>query len=199
MSTEEKLARAESYKQEGNEFFKCQKFNKAKSSYGKALAFVQGLPGSSRTLTGFEALGLEKSKSLGNELEARASELEKVIHQNLATCFIKLNNPIKAGEHCDKALKIDPNAWKAILRKGEAFALLKKYDEAKILFENALKLCNDDAGGSNSILKELGKLEKIFKAYEAKERKMYSGLFRSSRDNAIKTEEDQNSIKSDTA
>jgi len=194
MSVEEKLARAEAYKQEGNEFFKCQKFSKAKSSYGKALAFVQGLPGSSRTVTGFEALGLEKSKSLGHELETRASDLEKIIHQNLATCFIKLNKPINAVEHSDKALKIDPNAWKAMLRKGEALILLKKYDQAKSLLENALRLCTEDTGGSNLILKELKKIEKIFKAYEAKERKMYSGLFgaSSSDENAEMAVSDEN-------
>jgi hypothetical protein len=48
-----------------------------------------------------------------------------------------MGSPTEALGHCDKALRLDQagSAWKVRLRKGEAFLLLGRHDEALALFQ----------------------------------------------------------------
>lgn len=63
--------------------------------------------------------------------EATAADLEKVVHQNLAACYIRMENFQKAIFHANKAIALDGTAWKAMLRKGEAFMHIGDLDQAK--------------------------------------------------------------------
>ena len=71
------------------------------------------------------------------EEDAAAAKLELVCRQNMATCFLKMGSPSEAIKHCNKALKLDKDgtAWKAKLRKGEAYLQMGRHDDAKDIFE----------------------------------------------------------------
>lgn len=195
-SIAQKLSKAQAYKEEGNGFFKEGNFSRAKSCYGKCLAFVTGFPGSKRNQTGWEQFAPQVSGAIvaSEEEESMAAELEKVVHQNLAACFLKMENPQKTIFHCDKALKLDANAWKAYLRKGEAYIMMGSLDEAKeylqvlfspvlltllISFQTALSHATEPAH-EKAINREIIKLNNLLKAYKQKEKKKYRGMFSAS-------------------
>lgn len=111
-----KLVQAGKYKDTGNTLFKEGKYKRAISKYSTVMAFTTGLPGSKRGLhEGMAQVASQNSlsKSVTFEEEACAVELEKTAHQNIATCYLKLNDPRKAIEHCNKAIALDASAWKA--------------------------------------------------------------------------------------
>mmetsp|Transcript_11924 Transcript_11924/g.19406 ORF Transcript_11924/g.19406 Transcript_11924/m.19406 type:complete len:145 (-) Transcript_11924:475-909(-) len=138
---QDKLDKAEEYKRAGNAFFKEGNFSRAKSNYGKCLAYCTGLPGSERSKTGYEGFQTQKVNphivTCTNEEDAAAAKLELICHQNIATCFLKMSSPSEALMHCEKALKLDVNgsAWKARMRKGEAYMQQGRNDDAKAIFE----------------------------------------------------------------
>ena len=135
-----KIETAIRYKEDGNSFFKEEKYSKAKSKYGTALAYITGFPGSKRNQTGYESLANQAIRQVlaTDEEETAAAELELILQQNIAACYLKMNNPQSAIVHCNKALALDANAWKAKLRKGEALTMKESFDEAKVILEEAL-------------------------------------------------------------
>lgn len=80
---------------EGNEHFKKGDFKKAKSCYGKVLAFTRGLPGSTRGMEGMVEMAAKKSSGVESvvtiEEDQQAVELEVIAQTNMATCFLKLD------------------------------------------------------------------------------------------------------------
>jgi len=62
------------------------------------------------------------------------------LHANLAACYVQLYEPKKVLENCEAALKLSPNHVKALLRRGQAFEALEKYELALAAFERALQL-----------------------------------------------------------
>jgi tetratricopeptide (TPR) repeat protein len=138
ISVSSKIERALALKDEGNNFFKEGRYSKAKSCYGKCLAYITGFPGSKRNQTGWEQMAAQSvpvADMATDEEEIIAADLEKVIHQNIAACFLKMETPQKAVTHADKALALDKRAWKAMLRKGEAYMMMGSLDEAKNQFQ----------------------------------------------------------------
>lgn len=132
----QKINKAQELKEEGNKYFKEEKYSKSKSKYGMALAYITGFPGSKRSQTGWESLAYQSSGSIlaTDEEENLATELEIILQQNIATCYIKMNDPQKVIYHANKALTLNPNSWKAMLRKGEALLMKESFDEAEVLF-----------------------------------------------------------------
>lgn len=132
-----KINKAKELKELGNFFFKEQKYSKAKSKYGMALAYITGFPGNKRSQTGWESLAYQSSKDClaTDEEEIEATNLEVILQQNLSTCYIKLNDPKTAMIHCNKALHLNPNSWKAMLRKGEIYLMKESFDEAESILQ----------------------------------------------------------------
>jgi tetratricopeptide (TPR) repeat protein len=174
---EQLLHRAEELKEEGNHYFKQSLFSNAKSSYGKALAYVKGIPGSKRTVTGFEQIAPSTTPPLSKELDESAKELEKILYQNIATCYLKLNKPNDAISNCNKALQIDANSWKALLRKGQANIALNDYERARELLDKAISECDNDASAIATIQREFTNIENLNRKYDAQERKKYASMF----------------------
>ncbi len=54
---------------------------------------------------------------------------------NMSQCFLKLNSYSKAIEQAEKALKIDENHYKCLLRKAKSFALLGDFKTSLKFFE----------------------------------------------------------------
>jgi len=113
-SIEDRIAQGEEYKRKGNELFKLGKYKSAISKYGTVLAYIRGLPGSKRGLDGVAAMVNTSNgeQEVTPEQEQDTNELEKVTLQNIATCHMKLLNNRDALDFCNKAIKLDPKAWK---------------------------------------------------------------------------------------
>jgi tetratricopeptide (TPR) repeat protein len=174
----QKIETATRYKEDGNRFFKEEKYSKAKSKYGTALAYITGFPGSKRNQTGYESLANQTIRPVlaTEEEEIAAAELELILQQNIAACYLKMQNPQSAIVHCNKALALDSNAWKAKLRKGEALTMKESFGEAKIILEDALNSTSNPTS-IQAIKLALKKRNVEVKRAEAEEKKRFKAMF----------------------
>lgn len=140
-----KLEMALHFKELGTALFKNCDYKKAIVNYGKAVAFTKGLPGSKRGLEGMGAMAANSStiEPISEENDQKAIDLELISLTNIATCYLKLNEPRKALEFCEKALITSENAWKAMLRKSEALTMMRNYELAREILANALAVAPD--------------------------------------------------------
>ena len=132
--------------------------------------------------------GKANTELISEEMEDLSNKIEKLCHQNVSASYLKLAAQTNTAEDiekfarnalksCNKALEIDANSWKALLRKGEAYVLMNSPDEAKTCLTNALSLCGDDEAAKTNIKKEMIKVEKLYKKFEVKEKKMAAAMF----------------------
>jgi tetratricopeptide (TPR) repeat protein len=182
-TTEGKIEGAKRLKDEGNELFKQQLFKKANVSYFKALAFTKGLPG--RPVVGKEpmaqlAASHSNSSPLTPEQIDAVNELEVVLKTNLATCYVKLEDGNKALQYANEALEIKANAWKTLLRKGEALQLLKFHEKSIEAFDAATALAPDDSART-SINKAKTKTLQMMKTENNKQKKAFANIFEKER------------------
>ncbi|KAG9395269.1 TPR repeat [Carpediemonas membranifera] len=63
-----------------------------------------------------------------------------IYYSNRAACYLKLMEYRLAEQDCEKALEIDPNAVKALLRMGRAQFLTKRYHKSLDTFQKAAAL-----------------------------------------------------------
>jgi stress-induced-phosphoprotein 1 len=108
------MTAAEIDKHEANDLFKQGKISEAIKLYTSALG---------------KTADDEKGKAVRADL-----------HANLAACYVQLYEPKQVLDNCEKALKLQPNHVKALLRRGQAYEALEKYQKALEDFERALQL-----------------------------------------------------------
>jgi FK506-binding protein 4/5 len=112
--------------------------------------------------------------------ENRATEIETAALTNIAMCYLKLKEPKKAIEFCQKALKTNPAAWKAALRKSEAQSMMGNFELARSTITDALSMA-PDAPSKSAILKEREKQTVLEResniASSAKQKKAFSKMF----------------------
>lgn len=173
-----KLAVATDYKNKGNAYFKEGKYNKAIVNYSKALAYTKGLPGRKEGLEGVGSMAADAitGEKITPEVEKDVSNLEVVLKTNIATCYIKTSNGIKALEVIREALAIRPTAWKSLMRKAEATILIGDYDKANTILDEASANGPDESGivAINAVRERALKLSK--KA-DAKQKKAFGKIF----------------------
>lgn len=175
-----KIDTAIQYKNKGNEFFKNGTYKKAIVNYSTALAFTKGLPGRKQGLEGVSQMAMNESKSSGEQIspeqDEAVSDLDVVIKTNIATCHMKLNDPVKSLEVIREALTLNPTAWKSMLRKAEATLMINDPEKAvKILSEATTNAPDEAAHTAIQKLKE--KAQKTIKQQEAKQRKAFGNIF----------------------
>lgn len=112
--------------------------------------------------------------------EKKAIELETAALTNIAMCYLKLGEPRKTIEFCQKALTTNPSAWKSILRKSEAQAIMGNYDSARSTLNEALQMAPDPASKS-AVMKEREKQISAEREANiisnAKQKKAFSKMF----------------------
>lgn len=180
-----KIDRAKGYKDEGNEYFKNGKFKKAIVYYSRALAFTKGLPGRTGGMDEMSRMASNASNQsapqISQEDNALVEELEVVLKNNIATCYIKLEDPENAMKAANEALALRPKHWKSVLRKGEAKTLYGDYESAISLLTEALSLAPDEAS-SKAILKSRDNATKLDKNATKKQKTAFKGLFEKDRE-----------------
>jgi len=87
-----------------------------------------------------DAITLYQKALLRTTDDEKGQAVKADLHANLAACYVQLYEPKKVLENCEAAIKISPNHVKALLRRGQAYEALEKYQLALDDFEHALKL-----------------------------------------------------------
>ena len=70
--------------------------------------------------------------------------MEKVLHLNLAQCFIKLETWDKAIEHCTTVLQMDPKNPKALYRRAYCYDKMQDTERCSEDLRVVLQLIPDD-------------------------------------------------------
>jgi len=142
------------YKEDGNGLFKGQRFKGAISKYEKALEWID----------------VDFSD---DELLKKKQELTISVNNNMALICSKKKDWSAATEHATKALDVEPNNVKALMRRGQAQMQNGNLEEAKRDLKRALSLDK-----SNTVIKKLLKVcTAKHKAYVEKQQKLYANMF----------------------
>jgi len=184
-TTEDKIMKASNLKDEGNSLFKGGQYKKAISKYLRVFLFTKGLPG--RTggnpadfmLSPFGA-SAPSTEDLPQEVEIAVLALEAAAHSNIAQCHLKLLNAEKTIEHCQEALRINPNLWKVHWREATARSTIMKDHEGAIrCLDKALSCVDgDDETNRANLSKARAKAVTEFEKEEAKAYKKQASVFK---------------------
>merc|ERR1719195_1614438 len=150
----ERIEEGFKYKEAGNGLFKSQRFKGAIKKYEKSLDWID----------------VDFSD---DELAKKKMELTITANNNMALICSKMKDWSTATEHATKALDVEPNSVKALMRRGQAQMQNGNLEEAKRDLKRALSLDKD-----NSVIKKLLKLcTAKHKAYVEKQQKLYANMF----------------------
>jgi len=117
-SIQKGLAEANHAKGEGNRMFGEGQYEEALSQYGLALQVAPDIPTS--------------------------VEIRSMCRANRALCYLKLGNYEESIKDSTKALELNPNYVKALLRRGEAHEKLEHFEEAIADLKQVLELDQSD-------------------------------------------------------
>ncbi|XP_067863366.1 peptidyl-prolyl cis-trans isomerase FKBP5-like [Heptranchias perlo] len=166
MNTQEKLERAAIVKEKGTFYFKAGKYKQAQIQYRKIVSW------------------LEQEYCLAQEDSQSAKALVLAAHLNVAMCFLKLNEYLKAVESCDKALEIDRANEKALYRRGEARLCVNEFDLAKADFQKVLQVNPENKAAKTQIVL----CQNRMKEHHERNKKIYANMFQKFADRDSKGE-----------
>ncbi|KAI4824928.1 hypothetical protein CgunFtcFv8_013186 [Champsocephalus gunnari] len=171
MNTVEKLEQSIIVKEKGTQYFKEGKYKQASVQYKRIVSW------------------LENESGLSEEDEKKAKALQLAANLNLAMCFLKLQEPNKALENCDKALELNPSNEKALFRRGEALFGMKEFDQAKDVFQQVLQLYPANKAAKSQVVL----CQTRVKAQHEKDKRIYANMFQkfAERDSKIEQDEDK--------
>ncbi|XP_071074529.1 peptidyl-prolyl cis-trans isomerase FKBP5 isoform X2 [Dasypus novemcinctus] len=156
MDTKEKLERAAIVKEKGTVYFKGGKYVQAMIQYGKIVSWLE------------LEYGLSEKESKASDSFLLAAYL------NLAMCYLKVREYIKAVECCDKALGLDSANEKGLYRRGEARLLMNEFEAAKGDFEKVLEVNPQNKAARLQI----SVCQKKAKEHNERDRKTYANMFK---------------------
>ncbi|XP_048727862.2 peptidyl-prolyl cis-trans isomerase FKBP4-like isoform X2 [Ostrea edulis] len=170
MEPQEKLEQSRIAKEKGTKFFKEGNYKVALKYYDKCQK------------------NLEFETTLSGEDEEKKKEMILLAHLNMAMCCLKIDQPAKVRDHCNKALELDDKCVKAYFRRGQAYFAGSDFDLAKKDFEKVCELEPDNKASKNQV-----KIcEQKIKHFEKKEKARYVGMFdKFAAEDAKKTDEDK--------
>lgn len=180
-----KIAKAKAIKDEGNLFFKQEKYAKAKQKYATALAYTRGLSGrdgngGDNQMAKFaEASVSSKEGKMGPAENREVDELDAIIKTNIAACFLKLNKPINALQYAREAIIHNPSYWKASLRAAEALEQTGNYDGAlkQLDLLSGVSATTNDPGFIRTMRNIHDKVLAGMKAENKRQKKAFNNIF----------------------
>ncbi|KAH9256519.1 hypothetical protein BASA81_005434 [Batrachochytrium salamandrivorans] len=172
-TTKDKIAEGNRLKDEGNQFVKSGELKKALKSYKTVFLYINGLISKeNQAMAKFAGNGI-----INDQDDLAIKELKTNTHSNIALCYSKLGQLDKVVDHCNRALEVNPNHVKSLIRLGGTQTLLGKVDLAKIALLKAYELDSQN----ESVQKELKLLklanEKAIALQREKEKKAFGGKF----------------------
>ena len=149
-----KFAAAKKIKDVGNGYFGQRNFERALEKYEKAIRFA-------------------KAELPDEPDEAEHAAFLNVCRVNSAACCINLKKWGDAIELSAEVLKTEPTNIKALFRLAQAQAGRQDFSDAKATIAKALSFDPEN----DSLVREQQRIVKLISDQEAKERKLYAGLF----------------------
>uniref|UniRef100_A0A3Q2NUQ9 peptidylprolyl isomerase n=1 Tax=Fundulus heteroclitus TaxID=8078 RepID=A0A3Q2NUQ9_FUNHE len=155
MNTVEKLEQSGIVKEKGTQCFKDGKYKQASVQYKKIASW------------------LEHESGLSDEDEKKAKALRLAAHLNLAMCYLKMHEPAKALENCDKALEMDSANEKALFRRGEALYGINEFERARDDFQRVVQLYPSNKAAKSQVVL----CQKRIKEQHEKDKRIYANMF----------------------
>ncbi|MED6231746.1 Peptidyl-prolyl cis-trans isomerase fkbp4 [Ataeniobius toweri] len=155
MNTAEKLEQSGIVKEKGTQYFKEGKYKQASVQYKKIVSW------------------LEHESGLSDEDEKKAVALRLAAHLNLAMCYLKMHEPSKALENCDKALEMDSTSEKALFRRGEALFEINEFERARDDFQRVVQLYPSNKAAKTQVVL----CQKRIKEQHEKDKRIYANMF----------------------
>jgi len=153
----EKFDWANKRRTQGNDLFKTGKVEQAKKKYKASLDYIS---------SDYQMSDTEKEEAKG---------IKVTIHLNMAACAIKVSDWKTVVEECDKALEIQKANTKALLRRGKAYNEQNRWGDARADLQRVID--TPDAPEVADAKKELAKVTKKIKDQDAKDKRLYGGMF----------------------
>lgn len=167
-----RLQQAQTFKEEGNVFYKEGRFRVAVSRYHWALLQVKGLDPS--VPSPLQEFGAERAV-VTPEQEQVVYAVQRDCYNNLAACLLQMQpvNYERVKEYSLKVLERQPENTKALYRAGVAFHHLRDFDRARHYLVAALNKQPKDA----NVKRYLQLTESQLSSYHQEEKKLYMGMF----------------------
>lgn len=160
MSMVERLSRAGSLKDAGNDAFQTQDWARAKTSYQDAIKLLEPY----------------KSSQPPSVTDVQRDEIRRLLstlHSNKAMVLIKEEDWFAAIKASSDALKIDGANTKALFRRGVAHARCGLLEEAKTDLTQLLQTDTENTAAK----KELANVRKLLDQHIRKQKQSFAGLF----------------------
>ncbi|XP_043389329.1 peptidyl-prolyl cis-trans isomerase FKBP5 isoform X3 [Chelonia mydas] len=117
---------------------------------------------------------LEMEYGLSERESKEAESFLLAAFLNLAMCYLKLREYIKAVECCDKALGLDQVNEKGLYRRGEARLLMNEFELAKCDFQKVLEVNPQNKAAKSQITV----CQKKMKEHNDRDRRIYANMFK---------------------
>ncbi|XP_043356209.1 peptidyl-prolyl cis-trans isomerase FKBP5 isoform X5 [Dermochelys coriacea] len=117
---------------------------------------------------------LEMEYGLSERESKEAESFLLAAFLNLAMCYLKLREYIKAVECCDKALGLDQVNEKGLYRRGEARLLMNEFELAKCDFQKVLEVNPQNKAAKSQITV----CQKKMKEHNERDRRIYANMFK---------------------
>jgi len=153
-STEEKIAAADRFRQEGNEAFRKQNYGLAAVHYRKAL------------------LQFDYTFAEGEEENKRLEEVKLPCLLNLAACKCQQEEWDEVLTQCRLALELNPRSVKAYYRTGQAHIARDHFELAK----DALMSAYEIEPNNSEVRAMLRKLKTNMETYQVRSKQVYSAM-----------------------
>ncbi|XP_065448475.1 peptidyl-prolyl cis-trans isomerase FKBP5 isoform X2 [Chrysemys picta bellii] len=116
---------------------------------------------------------LEMEYGLSERESKEAESFLLAAFLNLAMCYLKLREYIRAVECCDKALGLDQVNEKGLYRRGEARLLMNEFELAKCDFQKVLEVNPQNKAAKSQITV----CQKKMKEHNERDRRIYANMF----------------------
>jgi len=154
MNSAEKLEAAKKKREQGNQFYKEDKFKRAIKRYKSAVDCIQ------------------HDQSFNDEEKQEAKKLKVPCYLNIAAANLKLKDYRTVIENCNKALEIESTNVKALFRRAQAYIEFKDYDISNQDLKKALERDPDN----KEIIRELHRVHQLQAAQDRRDKAFYSKM-----------------------
>ncbi|KAF7629157.1 Peptidylprolyl isomerase [Meloidogyne graminicola] len=140
LNDEEKLERAQSFKDAGNQFLKEGKYSIALNKYSGIIYLME------------HAKSTKSEEKGGKEMAEKFQQMFFFGLLNSALANLKMGETLEAIKFCDKVLEKCPNNVKALYRKAQAYQQRQDYDEAIDYFRKVLEIEPENKASAQEII-----------------------------------------------
>ncbi|CAI9099469.1 OLC1v1036296C1 [Oldenlandia corymbosa var. corymbosa] len=154
MNVQEKLEAASKKKEEGNQWFKAGKYERASRRYEKGVGFI------------------EYDSNFSDEEKQQAKVLKISFKLNIAACKLKSKEYKDTVKMCTEVLELDSKNVKALYRRAQAYIQLVELDLAEIDIKHALEIDPEN----RDVKMEYKLLKEKVKEYNRKDAQFYGSM-----------------------